>query len=325
MRRLETLIVGTLCACTAHMACAVGTPAGTSISSQAQVSYSVAGNPANAVSNAATFSVAEVLDVNVTLQSPDVSVVPGELLRVLLFRVTNTGNGPEALRFALENLIAGDDFDPLAAADAILFDSDASATLTPADVVYLPGINDPLLNPDSSVSMLLVNAIPAGLGDGAIGRSRLIATSTTGTGVPGTSFPGQGVGGTEAVVGANGGSSNATGQYVVGDAVVSLVKSVVVSNPSGGGAPTSGAGLLYQIQASVTGTGTARSLEVGDLIPANTIYVAGSLRLNGTALTDAADADAGEFETAVPRVRVLLGDLSQASGPQTVSFSVTIR
>ena len=106
---------------------------------------------------------------------------------------------------------------------------------------------------------------------------------------------------------------------------VSLVKSVLVSNPSGGNAPTSGAALQYQVQATVTGTGTARSFAIDDLIPTGTTYVAGSLRLNGTALTDAADADAGEFQAAVPRVRVLLGDLSQASGPQTVSFTVTIR
>jgi len=325
MRRLEALIVGMVCACGAHGAFAAGTPAGTSISNQAQVSYSLGGSPANAVSNTATFSVAEILDVNVTLQSPDVNVVAGELLRVLRFQVTNTGNGPEALRFALDNLVAGDDFDPLAAVSAIVFDTDGSGTLTPADVIYLPGINDPVLAPDAAVAMLLVNNMPLGLLDGALGRSRLLASTLTGTGAPGSSFPGQGVGGTEAVVGANGGTSNATGQYVVGDVLVSLVKSVAVSNPSGGNAPTPGAGLTYQIQATVTGTGTARSLEVDDLIPANTTYVAGSLRLNGSALTDAADADAGEFQAAVPRVRVLLGDLSQASGPQTVSFNVTIR
>jgi hypothetical protein len=43
------------------------------------------------------------------------------------------------------------------------------------------------------------------------------------------------------------------------------------------------------------------------------------------ALTDAADADAGEFSAAVPaRVRVALGTLTTASGPQTVTFAVTI-
>jgi uncharacterized repeat protein (TIGR01451 family) len=314
-----------LCACCAGTASATGTPAGTSISNRAEVRYSIGGTPGNAVSNPATVSVAEVLDVNVTLQSPDVSVVPGELLRVLRFRVTNTGNGPEGLRLALDNLVAGDDFDPLAAVDAIFFDSDGSGTLTPADVAYLPGVNDPVLDPDASVPMLLVNAIPLGLVDGATGRSRLLASCATGTGTPGSSFPGQGVGGTEAVVGANGGSAAATGQYVVGDVAVSLVKSVLVSNPSGGNAPTSGAALQYQVQATVSGTGTARSFAIDDLIPTGTTYLAGSLRLNGTALTDAADADAGEFQAAVPRVRVLLGDLSQASGPQTVSFTVTIR
>ena len=42
-------------------------------------------------------------------------------------------------------------------------------------------------------------------------------------------------------------------------------------------------------------------------------------------LSDTADTDAGTFvSTPAPEVRVTLGDLSAASGPQTVEFAVTI-
>jgi hypothetical protein len=62
-----------------------------------------------------------------------------------------------------------------------------------------------------------------------------------------------------------------------------------------------------------------------DAIPSNTTYVAGTLRLNAAVLTDAADADAGQFVAAPSaQVRVTLGDMTQASGVQTIDFAVTI-
>ena len=73
-------------------------------------------------------------------------------------------------------------------------------------------------------------------------------------------------------------------------------------------------------------SGSAGTAVFSDPIPANTSYVAGSLRLNGTPLSDdASDADAGSYLTVPQRaVRVALGNLTQASGPQTIVFAVTI-
>src|SRR5262245_53633431 len=132
-----------LCACAlAREACAVGTPAGTAVVNQAQVSFTVAGTPGSALSNMASLVVGEGLDVNVTLQSSTVSVVAGETRRTLLFRVTNVGNGTEVMPFAVDNLVAGDDFDPQSSAPAIFYDTDASGDLSPADVAYVAGSND---------------------------------------------------------------------------------------------------------------------------------------------------------------------------------------
>jgi uncharacterized repeat protein (TIGR01451 family) len=139
-------------------------------------------------------------------------------------------------------------------------------------------------------------------------------------------FAGQGAGGTDAVVGANGGQANATGAYIVGDVQVALVKSATVTDLFGGTSAIPGASIQYQVVVTVTGSGTARTLQFDDAIPVNTTYVPGSLRLNGAALSDAADGDAGEFQAgSAPNVRVRLGDLTQAAGAQTLAFTVTIR
>jgi len=48
------------------------------------------------------------------------------------------------------------------------------------------------------------------------------------------------------------------------------------------------------------------------------------LRLNGATLTDPIDGDVGSFELGPARVAVSLGDLTTATGPQTIDFRVTI-
>ena len=49
------------------------------------------------------------------------------------------------------------------------------------------------------------------------------------------------------------------------------------------------------------------------------------MTLNGSTLSDAADADAGTYVTTpAPEIAVDLGDLTGASGAQTVEFKVTI-
>ena len=321
--RFFSAAVITSCLLSGH-AHAVGTLAGTSVPSQAQVSYTLGGTPQTGVSNTTVFLVAEVLDLNVTLQSAIVTVSAGDTNRTLLFTLTNTGNGAETFPLALDNLVAGDDFDPLAAVTAIYFDTDANGVLSAADTAYVAGGNDPLLAPDAGVAILVVNDIPAALADGAIGRSRLLASAATGTGAPGTVFAGQGAAGTDAVAGANGGQTNAAGDYQVSENEVTLTKSASVAG-AGGAAPVAGAQITYQIVVNVSGSAPAANFVLTDSIPAGTTFAGGSLLLNGVALTDVADADAGEFQGgATPSVRVSLGDLTQAAGPQTVAFTVTI-
>jgi len=308
----------------AYEAGAVGVAAGTSIDNTAQVTYTVGSVSATATSNTSSVTVAEILDVVITLQTPSVPVIAGATQQEMLFRLTNTGNGPETFRLQMTSVIGGDDFDPAAAAPAIYFDTDASGDLSPGDTPYVVGANDPVLNADAFLTVLVVNDIPAAA-DGNRGFSRLLADARTGVGAPGTTYAGQGASGTDAVVGTTGADGEATGEYLVAGISVNALKSQAVVDSFGGTRPLPGARIDYTIVVSATGSGSAANSVFTDNIPANTSYVPGTLRLNSTALSDAVDADAGDFSTAPSaRVSVQLGTVTQASGSQTIQFAVTI-
>ncbi len=304
---------------------AAGTAAGTSIESAAQVTYSVSGAPQTAMSNTVSVIVAEILDV-VVAAAGDASVTPGATQQELVFTVTNTGNGTETFDLAaLSAGLTGDQFDPTLAANPIYFDTDGSNDLSAGDTVYVPGSNDPVLAADASIRVILVNDIPATAGDGERGRSQLTATARTGSGAPGTLFGGQGDGGLDAMAGTTGGSAVQIGEYVVAGLQLAAVKSQTVVDQFGGSRPVPGARIDYQVVVTATGSGTAADAAFSDAIPANTTYVAGTLRLNSNPLSDAADGDAGELvSTPAPQVRIQLGDLTAASAPQTIEFAVTI-
>lgn len=308
----------------ANAALAAGTPANTPITNTAQISYSLGGSPITVNSNTSTLNVAEILNVNVTVQTPTVSVTSGATQRAIVVRVTNTGNGSETFKLAGNSAIAGDDFDPTPSAPFIYFDTDSSGDLSAGDVAYVPGSNDPTLAPDAFTTLLIVNNIPNALANGAIGRTQLNAQAATGTGAPGTVFAGQGTGGVDAVVGTSTANQSGIGAYVVAGLQLNSVKTQTVVDQFGGTRPVPGARINYQIVVTPTGTGTANTVVFTDAIPTNTTYVAGTLHLNGATLTDAVDADAGQFNTSPAQVRVTLGNLTNASGAQTINFAVTI-
>jgi uncharacterized repeat protein (TIGR01451 family) len=302
-----------------------GTPAGTVIDNIAQVNFSVAGTPLSLDSNLTSLTVQERIDVVVTLQSPQIQVSGNDTDRAILMTVTNTGNGSEAFQLAINSVLGGDDFDPDPAVPGIYFDTDNSGDFSASDVAYTAGSNDPVLAADESVDVFLINSIPGSVANGNIGRSQLTADSLTGTGAAGDAFAGQGDGGSDAVLGASGGTANDTGEYVVAEVQINMLKSVSVQDQFGGTEPIPGATLTYAITVEVTSAGTATNSVVSDPIPANTTYVAGSILLNAVTLTDAVDTDEGELDSSgAPTIVVRLGDLTLADGIQTINFDVTI-
>ena len=326
-RKWTSFFIGLMGLGIAPQCLAEGTVAGTDIDNTAVVSYEVGGAPQTTTSNTLTLTVAEVLDVDVTLLSGPQSVPSGTGPHGLLFVVTNTGNGTEEFALAIDNAVSGDDFDPdVSTPAAIYFDTDDSGDFSPGDDAYDPGTNDPVLAPDAAVNILLVNDIAAGLADGAIGLSELSAIASTGSGDPGDLFPGDGDGGIDAVVGTSGANDVIAGQYVISDIELEVVKSATVLDPFGGSSPMPGAEITYRIVITPSGSETAVNTVIADPIPANTTYLPESTSLNGGALTDDdADIDAGAYTTVpAPEIAVDLGDLTEASGAQTIEFTVTI-
>ena len=325
LRLLSGIVAVSLLIFSTGTAIAAGTAVGTPIVNSATVDFDLAGTPLTVTSNTTLITVDERLDVVVTLQSGQVLVSANDVNQALLFTVTNTGNGSEDILLAMNSTIAGDDFDPTPAVPDIYFDTDGSGDLSIGDIPYNPGVNEPNLAADASVDVFIVNDIPGTVVNGNIGRSELVASAATGTGAPGTVYNGLGDGGTDAVVGASGATDLVVGEYLVSNVLISVVKAQAVADPFGGVQPLPGATVTYTITAEVQSAGVATASLLRDAIPNFSTYVPGSITLNGAPMTDAIDADAGEFDTVVvPTVVVRLGDLTLVDGIQTIVFQVTI-
>jgi len=305
---------------------AVGTTAGIDISNTATVDYVMGGSSTSANSNTATFRVDEIIDVTVSWQdAANIGVGTPDANQVLTYLLTNTGNGNDRYTLSVENNPPGiDQFDPLLV--NIYLDTNGNGNYNPGvDTQYSSPTNVPVLAADASLAIFVLNDIPDSLAANDLGNSQLIATSNTISGTPGASFANGGDNNTTAVVGASGGSSNDIGTYVVSNTTVSLIKSVVITDPLGGNQPMPGATMTYRIDVSVSGPGTATGVVITDPIPANTTYTAATLTLNATVLTDVVDGDVGDMGGTTPNtVTVTLGDLIPASPVQTITFEVII-
>lgn len=305
-----------------------GTPAGTDISNQATAQYTVGASTLTANSNVNTIKVAEILNLTLTWQdaAPGVTVTVGQTDRVTTYRLTNTGNGTETFGLTKADAgLGGDDFDPTVT--QIYLDANGNGTYDAGtDTLYAAGTNDPTLARDGSLTIFLLSSIPgAGPVDGNTGNVRLTATSMTGTGAPGMTFARAGDGGGDAVVGSSGGSALDTGTYVVSGITVSVTKSAAVTDLFGGTEPIPGATIRYTLSVTATGAGTAVGVVITDPIPANTTSTAGTLTLNAAGLSDAADVDAGDVGgTTAGTVTVSLGDMTNATPAQTITFDMTI-
>ena len=312
------IAVSLLCA---NPAFAAGTVAGTTIQNTATATYDDGSGPQTVPSNRVDLLVDELLDVTVASADPgDVNTTPGATAQVLKFTLTNTGNGPETFRLGTIANNGGDDYDPTV--NQIVIDSNGNGVYDPGvDTVYVPGSNDPALNPDQSVTIFVIATTPGGVADGNRAQVVLNARANTGTGAPGTSFPGQGAGGGDAVVGASGADGDDDGFFRVLSATLALVKSATIVDPFGGSEAVPGAIITYSITATVTGNGSVSGVTITDPVPANTTYQPGTITLGATAKTDASDAD--EANITSNTVTVNVGSVAGGQ-TRTVTFKTRI-
>lgn len=306
---------------------AAGTVAGTNISNTATATYTDQnGNPQSVPSNTVTFKVDELLDVIVASADPgDVSVFPASTNQPLSYTVTNTGNGSEAFRLSANVGLGGDQFDPTG--PQIFIDTNGNGVYdVGVDTLYTAGSNDPVLSPDQSIRVFILANIPGTATDGNRGAAALTAKSltvfnATGPFSAGDTIANAGQGGGNAVIGTTLGEGSATGRYIVQSATVAFTKSVSVLNPFGNGDPVPGSVLTYTLVANVSGTGVLTNLTIADPIPTGTTFQSGSITLQGSALSDQTDSDAGEIASSTITVR--LGNVSGGT-TRTVTFRVRV-
>ena len=310
---------------TPSVALAAGTTAGSTINNTASATYDAGNGPVTVPSNQISLTVDELLDVTVVSTNPgDVPTTPGATREVLTCSLTNNGNGPEAFRLGTIATNGGDNYDPTNV--QIWLDNGDGIFNPVSDTLYTPGTNDPVLNPDQSRTIFVVGDTPGTVVSGNRAEVVLTAESSTvlangNNNTPGFTMAGQGAGGSNAVVGATGADSLANAFYVVNAASVSLVKSATVKDPWNGTQPVPGAIITYTITANVAGTGSVNGLVISDPVPAGSTYQPGTIKLGGSAQSDAVDGDAGSFGG--NSVTVNLGTVAGGQ-TRTITFDVKI-
>ncbi|MBO9712196.1 hypothetical protein [Sphingomonas sp.] len=284
------------------------TRAGTTIDNVAHASADLTAGSAQIDSNPVSTRVAELLDVRLSAPATALPFMPGQRTAVA-FTLTNAGNGAESFRLAASV--------PGCTVEGFAADANGDGAYDVAtDAIFAPPVT-PALQPGQSVALFALLRCD-GNASVALGVS---ATAVTGSGKPGTLFPGAGDSGADAVVGMTSASAGLTFTLSPGaSAGPTLEKSQAVTNRRQGTAPYRGATITYTLVARFPGAAWAAS--VSDPIPAGTTYTPGSLSVDGVALSDAADGDAGSFDGSA--IHVALGDVF-APVARTIQFKVTIQ
>lgn len=295
-----------------------GVAAGSLIENTASATYTANATPQTVDSNTVVLKVDEVLDVATASQeSGPVSATTTAALR---YKITNTGNGPEAFTLTANPAVSGNAFNATVTGLAIDVNNNGIYDAG-VDTDLVNGANSASLAAEASLNLLVLVTIPGSAAPNATSKVELTATSTTGTGAPGTLFAGQGLAGGDAVVGLSTAVQTAQATLTVNKVVVALTKSAVVVDPFGGARPVPAAVITYRIVADVTGTNSVTGLDITDAIPTGTTYQPGTLTLEGAGLTDGADADAGTASAS--GIAVQLGTVA-AGAQRTVTFKVKI-
>ena len=341
---------------------AAGTAQGTSIVNNVNVNYQVGGVAQTQQTAADTFVVDRKVIFSLAEQgSTTTTVSPGQTAQITTFVLSNTSNDtldftitPSQLvggtaahggsdAFNVTNLLVCRDAGPVP--DGVC-DSAPTATITIDNLAA-----------DTNTNILVVGDIPIGATNGQVAGVSLQAAALTSAGAAFT-LVGDGVvngAGTvetvfaDAAKSGNGGTSAArdgidvaTDDYTVSAALLSVFKSsrVISDGVSAGPNFKSLPGAVVEYCISVTnavGGATATNISISDLVPTNTTYSAGTIRVNGTVtspgagqtcaagtvVTDAADADAGSFGTPANTVAGSLTNITGGNSSALI-FRVTL-
>jgi uncharacterized repeat protein (TIGR01451 family) len=125
----------------------------------------------------------------------------------------------------------------------------------------------------------------------------------------------------------------AQGSYVVSAAIVTITKTATnVVDPFGGATLVPGSVITYALEVEVSGSGSADSLVVTDIIPAELEYQVGTIAVSSLPAGEEVDDDfapAGTdntgFDAGSQTVTVSLGDVAGGTPVITITFDAAIR
>ena len=313
--RLALLCVGVLLGAAASGIAQAQVAAGTVITNVANLQIPNAnGGEQTIASNPATLTVGEILDVALVRSGGAAGVIAAETGAIATVTLTNRGNGNEAFSIAATpadasvrvRLVAVDvdgdgRYDPKV--DRALGDERLTPSIAPGATLALLVVLDPVSTGPVDISVAVT------------------AIAGTGSGTPGTVFAGRGDGGGDALTG----STSAVARLAISiggtpTEAPRFEKTQSVRAPDGSSAAVRGAVITYTLTATFGGAITGARIHDG--VPTGTTYVAGSLRVDDVAFTDAADTDAGAFDGTA--IDVALGDVP-AAARRAVMFQVKIQ
>lgn len=342
-RTCLTSLCGGLLLIAPQIGWAVGTPAGTTISNNATLTYvMVAGLPSTATSNTVSFLVDKKVNLIVAeVSGSATSVSSGQTGAVTTFSVTNLGNDLQG--FNLTAALASGN--PATGGTAPFTTNNFSATgLSVFADANNNGIYEPLIDTATSISSLasgvsrkvfIVGNIPATALNGQQSVVSLMATVVAPTTMAAlVETAGANTAGVDIIFADSAGVAtgdithdakhSAYAAYLAGGVNLTLNKSIAsVLDPKGTAILMPGAVMTYQIVATLSGLGTATNLVITDPLPVNTTYVSGSIVVNSIAKTDAADADNAQFIAATQTISVSPGNVA-APASIVITFRATI-
>lgn len=264
---------------------AQGTAAGTHIRNWATLAYTSSSIGYVVSSDTVDLVVVQVAQVN--LQPPQVvGGSPGATV-VFAHTITNLGNGPDSFSVAAASVHSW----PV----TVYRDVNGNGVLDGGDSVLTAPVP---LAPGGAASLLVQVAIPAA---GSAGLSDTITVTGTSRFDP---------------------AVNALLRDVLN--VSSAPIAFTVTKQVDRSTAAAGDILTYTLNFAASGTGSATTAQLADTVPIGASYVAGTTRLNGAPLTDAADGDAGHVAAVGNGVVVVdLGPVA-AGATGSVTFQASV-
>lgn len=295
MKKILSLILGLFSTATVF----ASTIAGSTISNQASIEYSVGTSTVKSVtqSNVSTFVVNELIDVQlIWVDASQIAVNSPDSKKVLTFKLTNTGNGSQKYNLTANNNVGGGNFTPIINGVYIYVENGLNSGLQ-LDGAYKDKEYNPNevveIGPGEYKNIYLVYDIPNSLNISSKGFSQLNAVSNT-TGVSSAQKAGTIIQGVQSgnntidvILGHSLGKAQAVGNYIVSGLIVKHEKTVVsITDTSGGNIIMSGSEVVYQIKIDLSGTGIAKALIITDVLPPELTYISNSMTLNGSPISD---------------------------------------